>query len=194
MEENRGVRFELSAWVTSLTHYRKIPVTDLDTLLLYSLAGDFQAIEELKSRYNSRVNSLKEGANLGLSMAYDYTHEILYSSHFGRNKDGLTASLPYLEQLTIEFMPKNIDLGAELLACYWLCGGKNTPTIREVVKHLKKSSYEDELVYCKDTERMCGCLHPKEIMHRKLTTLMGLGTTLLCAGEILSDTTVPSLT
>jgi hypothetical protein len=103
----------------------------------------------------------------------------------GMPKEAFAQAPVLLEQLITTYMPLTTDLGAELLACYWLCGGLPTPAIRAAVRRLKDFSYHDEHTCFKTGDGKCGCPAFKEVAHHKLTVLLGLSMTLLVGGEIL---------
>jgi hypothetical protein len=119
------------------------------------------------------------------SRIYDLTHEILYLHHVkpGTAADPVLAA--HLADLLGEVMASNSDLGAEILACYWMAGGSASPASRAPAGQLKAFSEEQPAECEPGRDGECNCPRFKEQIHSRLTTVLGLGTTLATAGEVL---------
>jgi hypothetical protein len=188
LERHNNIQFRLTRYLNHLTRHNQISANHHDSLLLLASLGDNNSILKMKEMFRKNLDFHKEASTFNSSQAYDLTHEILYGIILNVEKSFYDHSLDVLERLINEFMPGNIDLVAELLACYWFCGGKPNDNIVKAVRLLKDFSYNDDFACSKDTNTgSCCCLDLKEIAHHKLTTLLGLSSTLLFAGEILAE-------
>lgn len=183
-EKLNNIQFEITKYIKKIIHHKQFSANDHDNLLLMACAGDTDSLNELKNRFHKSLNL----SSFNSSQAYDLTHLILYGLLNGVEKEFYSKSLDVLEMLMGKFMPANVDLGAELLSCYWLCGGKPNAKINSAVRHLKTFSMNDGMECHKNTDSSkCTCLKLKDITHHKLTMLLGLSSTLICAGEVLSN-------
>lgn len=188
-ENTNNIRFRITGYIKQQAHHYQLQVNDNDSLLLSALTGDFNSIAKLKECYQKSVQLFTENNSLTTSQGYDLTHEILYGIIAGVEKEFYTGATGLLERLLTAHMPENVDLGAELLTCYWLCSGKPNDIARTAVRHLKNFSYNDNFTCTKSYDGKLTCHAPKEIVHHKLTLLMGLSSSLIFAGEALVEGT-----
>ncbi len=158
---------------------------DHDRLLLAGLADVPGAAGQLAGRLAASRTATTEARTT--SRVYDLTHEILYLHHITPGTAAESALAAHLEDLLGRVMPVNHDLGAELLACYWLAGGTPGAVARTATGQLKTAS-DDLPGECEgDRDGECDCPRFKEQIHNRLTMALGLGATLAAAGEILSQ-------
>lgn len=180
LERMAGVRFAVTAEVR-----RRLPPTAApgghDHLLLAALAGRADAAAHLADRLAVTRRDTAGGARK--SRLYDLTHEVLYLHLVAPARiptDDLTGQLAVLLDAT---MPTDADLGAELLAAYWVVGGPASGPVAEAVAHLRLSG---DALRARDGRECCGCSF-KEQVHNRLTLVLGIGTTLAAQGEASGD-------
>jgi phospholipase C len=154
-----------------------------DRLLLAGLAGQEGADAALAGQLTATGAELHAPS---ASRMYDLTHEILYLHHISAGTP--TAPLiARLEKLLAEVILSNQDLGAELLSCYWIAGGAVGAASRAATERLKAFSEAQPSDCQTGRDGECRCPRFKEQIHNRLTMVLGLGTTLAIAGEILNE-------
>lgn len=183
IERASEITFEVTDVVRRRVREADGPATgDNDRLLLAGLAGHPDAEAKLGEKLTATREMLAQQRTT--ARTYDLTHEILYLTHLDSK---ITTEAPVVAHLgeLLDVMATNTDVGAELLACYWISGGHNDATSRDAVTRLKAFS-EAQPAECQGgRDGECRCPRFKEQIHNRLTLVLGLGTTLAIAGEVL---------
>lgn len=185
IESKMGMDFEITELVRK-SNAKAGATAGHDGLLLAGLAGNPKAIARLENLLAASEEELAQ-SETSANRTYDLTHEMIYLVQLTGPFKGSPQLLSGLARLIEEFMPRNRDLGAELLACYWIAGGTVTVPIRQAVRCLKAYSDEDAAEIDKDDKEHCSCERFKEQVHQRLTMLLGLGTTLAIVGDIIQE-------
>jgi hypothetical protein len=159
------------------------PADTHDHLLLAGLAGRSAAIERLAERLTASREALSAASST--ARLYDLTHEILYLALLRPDTVKDPALAGQLGKLLADVLAANQDLGAELLACYWIIGGTVADGSRAAARLLKAASEQMPAECAADREGHCRCPQFKEQVHSRLTMTLGLGVTLATAGELL---------
>lgn len=174
LEAWSGIEFDVCNQVRGNIH----PGGGHDGLLLSGLTGDTDTVDRLLERFSGTRRALSE-TTYRRSQAYDLTHEILYLNFLGYDVSGIDGLLPLLEKLLADIMSQNPDLGAELLASYWIAGGEVTQPALVATQQLKAHGDIER------SDKGCEPAQFKEEVHERLTMLLGIGLTLGTQGEIL---------
>jgi Up-Regulated in long-lived daf-2 len=182
IERASEITFEVTGIARRNTS-RAHPSADHDRLLLAGLAGHAEAVARLTARLAATEKATTEDHTA--ARLYDLTHEIFYCTLTGQRPAPGTSLASHLESLLGEVMPANQDLGAELLACYWIAGGAPSAASRTAAGQLKAFSEEQPSECDAGRDGLCRCPRFKEQVHSRLTTVLGLGATVAVAGEIL---------
>lgn len=202
MERVRGITFDL----TEAVRGRTLPAagSDDDRLLIAALAGDGQGASLLAERLAASRSATApsatpppstteaEGAaaesggtvRAGASERLrDLTRQIMYVSYLdGPGVADAPLAAHLAELLDGDEAANSAAINAELLACYWLAGGTVGAASRAAVERLKARS-EAHPFGCQSGK--CACAPLKEQFRDRLATVLGLGSTLATAGEIL---------
>ena len=184
LERATDMRFDLTEVVRSRLA-RAADAGDHDQLLLAGLAGRTDAATHVEDRLAVTVKET-QGPTTS-SRLYDLTHEVLYLHHLRPSAVPGRELASHLEAATGRTMASNQDVGAELLAAYWLAGGMPTPAILGAVAELKAFSEAQPVACQKGRADECRCPGFKEQVHSRITLVLGLGMTLALHGEILDQ-------
>jgi Up-Regulated in long-lived daf-2 len=183
IERASEITFEVTDAVRRRTRETDGSATgDHDRLLLAGLAGHADAETQLGEQLIATRAALAEARTT--SRIYDLTHEILYLTHLGSKVTTEPSVSTHLGELP-DVMAANADVGAELLACYWITGGDSDAASREAVSRLKAFSEAQPAECQAGRDGECRCPRFKEQIHNRLTLVLGLGSTLAIAGEVL---------
>ena len=164
----------------------------IDAILLsgFLRAGPAAAVDQLHIKLNATLTALTE-KDYRRSQAYDLTHEIIYAHLLSEDLQhpGLTgpaAMHAVLEKLMTDVTASDSDLGAELLACYWITGGDpNSPSAAFGMQQLKAHSdtFGKSAPLLPKYTKTCGCNEFAKHSHIRITMLLALGLTMAVCGD-----------